>query len=222
MRIDSEIIWLVVSFVLTLLIFSSLLGDNPFFRFVSGLLIGVAAGYFTVVIIYQVLITRLVVPLMQGSTLALVPLFLSGLLLLKLSPRFSQLGSPAMALLVGVGAAVAVGGVALGTLFGQIKGALVFFAPGTETTGTMIFRIVEGVFFLVGTLTTLAYFHFGAREKRKQEPGRTRLVAISAAVGKIFIAITLGAVFAGVLTAAMTALIERSDFVITTLTGMLR
>ena len=221
MRINSEVIWLVISFILTLMVFSYLLGDNAFFRFASGLLIGVAAGYFTVVIIYQVLITRLVVPLMQGSTLTLVPLFLSGLLLLKLSPRLSQLGSPAMALLVGVGAAVAVGGTVLGTLFGQVKGALSFFDPIAGASGSMALRIVEGIIFLVGTLATLAYFHFGARERRKGE-GRRRLATISVVLGKVFIAITLGAVFAGVLTAAITALIERSDFIITTIMSMVR
>lgn len=222
MRIDSEVIWVGISFILTLLVFAYLLGDNPFFRFASGLLIGVAAGYFTVVIIYQVLITRLVVPLMQGSTLAFVPLFLSGLLLLKLSPRMSQFGSPAMALLVGVGAAVAVGGTVLGTLFGQIKGALSFFDPIAGVDGAAPLRIVEGLLFLIGTLATLAYFHFGARERRIQGEGRSRLSAITAVVGKVFIATTLGAVFAGVLTAAITALIERSDFILTTITGMLR
>lgn len=221
MRFDSEVIWLVVSFILTLMVFSYLLGDNPFFRFASGLLIGVAAGYFAVVIIYQVLITRLVVPLMQGSTLTLVPLFLSGLLLLKLSPRLSQLGSPALAILVGVGAAVAVGGTVLGTLFGQVKGALSFFDPIAGTSGSMPLRIVEGIIFLVGTLATLAYFHFGARERRKGE-GRSRFATISAVVGKVFIAITLGAVFAGVLTASITALIERSDFIIATIMSMVR
>ena len=56
MTFSTEIIWLVISFVLTLLVFSFLLGgDNPFFRFVSSLLIGMTAGYFTVVIIYQVI-----------------------------------------------------------------------------------------------------------------------------------------------------------------------
>jgi len=129
MRIDNEVIWVGISFLLTLLVFAYLLGDNPFFRFASTLLIGVSAGYLTVVIIYQVLITRLVVPLMAGSSLALVPLLLSGMLLMKLSPRFSPVGSPVMALLVGVWAAVAVGGTVLGTLFGQVKGALSFFDP---------------------------------------------------------------------------------------------
>lgn len=223
MRIDSEIIWLVISFILTLLVFSYLLGDNPFFRFVSALFIGVTAGYFSVVIIYQVVLTRLVVPVIQqGSMLSLVPLLLSGLLLMKLSPRLSRAGNPPMALLVGVGAAVAVGGAVLGTLFGQVRGALSFFGPALDTTSSPSLRIVEGTFFLIGTLATLAYFNFGAREMRKNDPKRNWLVAIFANLGKAFIAITLGAVFAGVLTAAITALVERSDFIIGTIMKLVR
>jgi preprotein translocase subunit SecF len=86
MHVDSELIWTIVSFLVTLMVFSYLFGDNPLFRFVSALFIGVTAGYFAVVIVYQVLIARLVVPVIQGSTLSLVPLLLSGLLLTKLLP----------------------------------------------------------------------------------------------------------------------------------------
>jgi len=222
MRIDSEIIWLVISFILTLLVFSYLLGDNPFFRIVSALFIGVTTGYFAVVIIYQVVLARLVVPVMQGSRLSLVPLLLSGLLLMKLSPRLSRAGNPPMALLVGVGAAVAIGGAVLGTLFGQVRGALSFFGSGLDSTSSPGLRIAEGAFFLIGTLATLAYFNFGAREKRKHNPKRNWLVAIFANLGKAFIAITLGSVFAGVLTAAITALVERSDFIISTLMNLVR
>jgi hypothetical protein len=214
---NGDVIWTLVSFFLTLLVFSYLLGDNPLFRFVSALFIGVTAGYFAVVIVYQVLITRLVVPVVQGSAMSLVPLFLSGLLLTKLSPRLTRVGNPSMALLVGVGAAVAVGGAVLGTLFGQVRGAISYFEMGGNSTGSPALRIVEGVFFLAGTLATLAYFNFGAREKRKREPGRSNLVAVFAIIGQVFIAITLGAIFAGVLTAAFTALIERLDFIISTL-----
>jgi hypothetical protein len=221
MRMDSELVWTIVSFFVTLMVFSYLFGDNPLFRFVSALFIGVTAGYFAVVIVYQVLIARLVVPVMQGSTLSLVPLLLSGLLLTKLSPRLTRLGGPPVALLVGVGAAVAIGGAVLGTLFGQVSGAIAFIDVSNSSPGSSFLRIAEGVFFLGGTLATLAYFNFGAREKRKREPGRSNLAAVFAFFGQLFIAVTLGAVFAGVLTATITALIERLDFIINTVIGFL-
>lgn len=221
MAVLSETTWMIISFVLTLLVFSFLLGDNPFFRFVSALLIGITAGYLLVVIIYQVVLARLVVPLLQSPRSAIVPLLLSALLLTKLSPRLARLGNLPMALLVGVGAAVAVGGAVLGTLFPQVKGALSFFASALIQPGSSAaMNIAEGVFFLVGTIATLLYFTQFSRRKPQSEAKPHWLAAIVSAIGKTFIAITLGAVFAGVLTAALTALVERTAF-ISSVVGML-
>lgn len=221
MALLSETTWMIISFVLTLLVFSFLLGDNPFFRFVSALLIGSTAGYLLVIIIYQVVLARLVVPLLQAHRAAIVPLLLSGLLLTKLSPRLARLGNLPMALLVGVGAAVAVGGAVLGTLFPQVKGALSFFGSTLAQPGTSsAMNIAEGVFFLVGTIATLLYFTHFSRRKTHHEAQPRLLARITSAIGKTFIAITLGAVFAGVLTAALTALVERTSFIASAI-GML-
>ena len=220
MNNPAELIWTLVSFILTLLVFSFLLGDNPVFRFISALFVGVSAGYFAVVLLYQVVLSRLVAPLLQGSLLALIPLLLSGVLLMKLSPRLARFGNIPMAIMVGVGAAVAVGGAVLGTLFGQIKGAIAIFGEQANTLGTSpVLLILEGVFFLVGTIATMAYFNFGAKEQKWLGPRRTVIGGIFAGIGKFFIAITLGAVFAGVLTAAVSALVERSDFILNTIVG---
>lgn len=64
---------------------------------------------------------------------------------------------------------------------------------------------------LLGTITSLVYFHFGAKAT-PDGPKRSRLVTILGAIGQVFIAITLGVLFAGVLAASMTALIERLNF----------
>lgn len=222
MTFNVEWIWTIVSFVLTLLVFSYLLGDNPFFRFVSAMFVGVTAGYFAVVILYQVILARLVAPLIDGSYAVFIPLLFSGMLLMKLSPRLSPIGTIPVAILVGVGAAVAIGGAVIGTLFGQIKGAISAFDPQLNASTPYSMVIIEGVFFLVGTLASFAYFNFTAREKKKVGPKRTWIVEIFAWIGKIFIATTLGAVFAGVLTAAVTALVERSDFILKTIMGFIQ
>jgi hypothetical protein len=216
MNINSELLWTIISFVLTLCIFSYLFGDNPLFRIATGLLIGVSAGYFTVVIIYQVLLPKLIVPLLQGTLTALIPLFLSGLLLTKLSPKLSRFGNLSMAYLVGVGAAIAIGGSLLGTLFTQIKGAINTFAPvAAAAPDQKWILILEGGFTLLGTIAALVYFNFGSTEKDGKPAKRSPLVRLFSGIGQFFIAITLGAVFAGVMTSTITALIERSSFLIT-------
>jgi hypothetical protein len=73
---------------------------------------------------------------------------------------------------------------------------------------------------LIGTSTTLAYFHFGTRPTPLGQQ-RSKLVSIMGWVGQIFIAITLGALFAGAFSAALVALIERANFIWTFLAKLL-
>ena len=220
MILTPELVWTILSFVLTLMVFSYLFGDNLVFRIVTAIFIGASAGYFFAVLFYQVIMTRLYAPISAGKFITLVPLCLSGLLLLKLSPRLSKFGNLPMAYLVGTGAAVTIGGAVMGTLIGQMKAAVLpFFSLSAATPISTIF---EMVIMLLGTIATLIYFNFGARKKGNQPPKRGWISSVLGWIGQIFIAITLGAVFAGVLTSAVTALIERLDFIVRTLTGFFK
>jgi hypothetical protein len=203
-----------ISFLLTLMVLSYLIGDNPVFRVAVYIFIGVSAGYAAAVAWNQVLYTKLIVPLLTGSLgerlLLLIPLALSILLLFKLSPRTARFGNPSMAFMVGVGAAVAIGGAIMGTIFTQTSAAMSGF--NLSSAGQhWLERLSEAVVMLVGTITTLVYFHFGAKATATG-PQRGPLVKVLAWVGQIFIAITFGVIFAGVFMAAMTALIERLTF----------
>jgi hypothetical protein len=208
---SADLIAGIVSFLLTLMILSYLIGDNPAFRVAVYLFVGVSAGYAAAVVCTQVLWPRLLVPLLGGGfserLLALVALILGVLLLMKISPRTARWGNPVIAYLVGVGAAVAVGGAVLGTLFPQTQASINVMDMSTAGNN-LLERLVFGFFMLVGTITTLAYFHFGAKST-SGGPQRSKLVTILGWVGQVFIAITLGVLFAGVLSASMTALIER-------------
>jgi hypothetical protein len=212
----SDLIWTVTGFILTLMIFSYLLGDNILFRIATYIFVGVAAGYVTTMLVYQVILPRLVWPIIAGSILqVLVPIVLSLLLVAKLFPRLSSLGNISMGYLVGVAAAVVVGGAVLGTLFGQGRATIDMFdlqAAATSSQGPVV-QFLGAAFILVGTLCTLAYFNFGAVAQPNQPPHRSPMVELLARIGQFFIAITLGALFAGIFAASITALIERLDFI---------
>ena len=60
-----EVLWLFISFVLTLLIFSYIFGDNPLFRLATYAFVGVSAGYLLVTILQQVLWPKLAAPLLK-------------------------------------------------------------------------------------------------------------------------------------------------------------
>jgi hypothetical protein len=218
----ADLIGAVVSFVLTVLIFSYIFGDNALFRVAIHVFIGVAAAYAAVVAVYNVVWPQLLMPLIFGSQserlFLLFPLILSGLLLLKLSSRFARFGNPAIAYLVGVGAATAIGGGVLGTLFPQASSSINLFDLGARRPDeSLIYVLAQASIVLVGTLTTLIYFHFGARSRQGSQTGsayqRGEWIEALGWVGQIFIAITFGALFAGVYTAALTALVDRMHFI---------
>lgn len=205
----------IIGFLLTLMVLSYLIGDNALFRFAIHLFVGVSAGYVAAVALFQVIWPYLLNPLATAPLLErgllIVPLVLSALLLMKISPRIGWLGGPAVGYLVGAGAAVAIGGAVLGTIFPQVLSAAEPFdiVGLTERGINPLQPLFNGVVMMVGTIGTLAYFHFGAHRKEDGSVKRSGMIELVAWFGKLFVALTLGVLFAGVYAAALSALIER-------------
>jgi hypothetical protein len=198
-----EIISAVVGFLLTLMIFSYLIGDNPLFRIAVYIFIGVSSGYAATVVVYYVLIPKLGNLLQVNDLyqfiLAVIPLSLGVSLVAKFFPRTSWIGNFAMALLVGVGAATAIGGALLGTLIPQFQAAIGAFDLRSAGGGTnMILKLVEGTVMFFGTVLTLASFHFSAGRAADGTPKRNSILEGLAWFGRIFIAITFGVLLHGV------------------------
>jgi len=225
--LNADLIWMIVSFVLTLMILSYIIGDNPLFRIATYIFVGAAAGYVAVIVIYQVIIPRLIFPLMSGDigqmAITVIPLVLAVLLFTKFIPRYSRLGNVSMAFLVGAGAAVMIGGAVIGTLFTQVAASINLFDPAAAVAnpGGIGMQLLQGIVIVGGTVSTLAYFHFGVKPRTNQPPQRGTIVQLLAVVGEFFIAVTLGALFSGVFAAALTALIERLGFLWTTISSFL-
>ncbi|MGE5071784.1 MAG: hypothetical protein ACM3MF_00005 [Anaerolineae bacterium] len=202
-----------LAFFLTLMVFSYLIGDNPLFRVAIYIFVGVSAGYVAVVAFWQVLVPDLFIPLFTGTplqrVLLLVPLLLAGLMLMKGWPSLARLGTPAVGLLAGVGAAVALGGAVNGTILPQVGATIDAFAPGRFTS---LEAPIDALIILGGVIVTLAYFHFSAGVTVDGSVRRFQAIDLLGYAGSVFIGITLGVVFAGVYSTALTALIERLHF----------
>ncbi|MBL8051019.1 MAG: hypothetical protein JNM46_07340, partial [Anaerolineales bacterium] len=132
-------------------------------------------------------------------------------ILMKISPRLSKIASITMAFLVGAGAAVIIAGALIGTIIPQVSATINFFDPQLAAARNISIGEVlgNGSIVLAGVVTSLAYFHFGARPQANGSTRRFVLIEFLAFVGRIFIGITLGVIFAGVYAAALTAFIER-------------
>lgn len=214
----SDWIGALFGFVLTLLVFSYLVGDNPLFRITLHLFIGVSAGFAATVVIYNVIFPRMFAPLIYGQgseqILALVPIILSGMLITKISPRFAFIGNLSMAYIVGVSAAAAIGGAVLGTLIPQTLASmnLLDVQASQAFDADLGLRLVNGIIILIGTLTTLAYFQFSSLSSITEKTQLQTWIEALGQIGQVFVAITFGFLFAGVFSAALTALIGRALF----------
>ncbi len=208
---------MLLGFFLTIAILSYLLlDDNLLFRLGAYVLVGVSAGYLMAVMMSSVLFDQYLSPLFYNFTLDKIPVLLIllvlGLLLLaRMDPRGSGMAFIPMAFLVGVGAAVVVGGSLTGTFLPQ---ALAAAEPSLLPAD--LWSMLENWCVLLGTLTTLAYFHFGAKPRGGADPTAPPVIGHVMQVGKVFLSLTLGALYAGALLSALSLLVERIYFLIQT------
>jgi uncharacterized membrane protein YjdF len=212
MGMDS--IGLLAGFVLTLMIFSYVLGDNILYRIAVYVLVGLSAGYVTIVTFESVLMPWFQQTVGSGNPLnigiGLLPVLLATFLLLKSSSRLGQLGNLALAFIIGIGAAVALVGAVVGTLI-----------PLTLSTGTG-FRgdLVNTFIIFVGVMSTLIYFQYSLA--RRTPGGRgVRLLPIQTIsfVGQGFIVVTLGALYGAAIITSLTIFSERIAFLLAQITG---
>lgn len=197
-----------LSFIFTVGILSYLFGDNPLYRLVLHVFIGVSVGYGVLVIIYQVLQPRLIAPLLSTNisliALTTIPLILFIFLAFKLSPRTAALGNISVAYLVGVGTAVAVGGAVTGTLVPQISGTWLSILPGGGRS------FLNNLIIVVGTISTLLYFQFWLRGRTATgEIQRAAVLHWVSQVGQFFLVVTLGVIYGGMILSGLAIFGER-------------
>ncbi len=214
----ADIILELISCILTIMVLSYLVGDNPLFRVAVFIFVGVSAGYVGAVALYQVILPKVIMPLVndpRANLLLLVPILLSLLLLAKIFPRISWLGSASMAFMVGVSAAVAIAGALIGTIVPQFLAAIAPFGMEDNTgVGSVLENLAEGSIMLLGTVTTLAYFHFGVKSSTAGGSGSPNpVMRVLGLIGQFFIAVTFGVLFTGAYAAAVSALIGRMYFI---------
>ena len=189
-----------IAAVLTVLIFSYLLGDNFLYRIAVHLLIGVAAGYTLIVAFEAVLLPWWRVSFANGllspnAAFGVLPLLIGVLLAFKLSPRWARFGNLGLAVVLGVGTGVA--------LWGAIVGTLLPLAQQTAHALTSD-HLLDGIIGVVGTVCTLLYFTYLGVRRPNGQIDSPLPIRILAKIGQGVIVITLGATFGLVLLSALT------------------
>ncbi len=201
----SDLIGVWTGAILTLLVFSYLLGDTPLFRIAQAIFVGVAVGYAATIAIQVVLIERLALPLLQnslGNWHLFIPLVLGLLLFAKLRAQWAPLGNLPIAFLFGVGSALAIGGALSGALLPQLGATVV---PLTT---------LDNLLLVVGTLGAFLSFRFVTLPQRPAG----RVIEAAARgwgyVGRWFVLVAFGAIFAATAVSRVSILINRVYFLL--------
>jgi hypothetical protein len=207
--LGSDFIWVWIAALLTIMVYSYLLGDNPLYRLAGHVFVGSSAAYAVVVVIHGVLRPLLLVPLTSGETgeklLAVIPLILGLLLWAKLKTSWAWLGNFSVAFLLGVGAALAIGGALFGSILPQIRATV----NAIDLSG-----LGNGLIIVVGTLSTLLYFHFTVGAEGNLSGIWASLIRAWAKFGRWFIMIVFGAIFSNMVMARISLLIGRVQFLL--------
>ena len=184
------------SLVLTLLVFSYLLADNFLYRITVHILIGTTAAYAAIIAVENVIIPWVELTVLSDNAdelisfrvLGIIPFLLGVSLLLKNVPRYAAIANLGLAVVIGVGTGVAVVGAVAGTI-----------VPMVRDTGNSFDQqnALSAVILTLGTIATLVYFQYLARRQVDGTITRSRPLLVLAGIGRVFLAITFGAIYAG-------------------------
>ncbi len=213
-----------LSFVLTLMVFSYVLGDLPLvghlYRTAVYIFVGMSAAFATIVAYESVILPYLQdIQNPETSWTALgnsadVAIFATALLfglllLLKPIASLSWLTNSALAVVIVVSAATAV----VGGLSGTLIPLVVATAAVPDGLATDFGALTNTLLVFVGVVTALFYFQWQARRDDDGAPVQSPVSRGIRNFGKIFIVTALGAIYATTMLTALTILAERIGFV---------
>jgi hypothetical protein len=206
----------VIAAVLTLMVFSYIFGDNFLFQLAAHIFVGVAVGY-AIIVVWNQVFARLG----PENVLTAAPaLLMCVLLIIRVRPSqpglVRTLGSFALAFVIGVGVALAIGGALFGTLMPQLLNtARISLNPAhyqSGPDGAGLVNWLNNIIILLGTIGTFFYFTFAVRAAGPLGGLREGVIRFWAGMGRLIIIFTLGALFANVVNARFALLISRIQF----------
>lgn len=183
-----------ITALLTLAIYTILVGDNPLYKFAEHLLLGLTIGYSLVITVKSILIPQAIAPLAEGSAVTIIPIVLGSVMFLRVHPKLAGWSQIPLALLIGAGAGAAIPAMMQARVLKQVSATV-------SGSGTL-----DGVIILLGVLVTIIYFVF----TRPHAGGWGR----AAVAGRYFMMIFFGATFAYTVMSRMALLIGRLEFLL--------
>jgi len=203
--------------LLTLMIFSFLYRDNPFYKFAEHLFVGVSAAYWMVIGIWTTLMPNLVARIWPSAVKDIVnmpedarpqyhfiiPAVFGILMLTRLVERVSWFSRWAMAFVIGYAAGTNFTRYLQSDFVGQIYNTMIPLVLKTNG-GISIGALVSSIVLLVGVISALIYFFFS-----KEHSGA---FGAASRLGIWFLMVAFGAAFGYTVMARISLLTGRMQY----------
>lgn len=206
-----EIIGTFIAAFLTLMMFSFLYKDNPFYKFGEHLYVGTSVGYFLCITVWDVMYPELYEPLIEdGKLMLIIPTILGILMLARFIRQISWLSRWSMAYFIGFFSGLGVPTVLMASIVRHVKSTMSSVVIRDEWTRVVWIdwgpSVIGQIIIVIGILTVLVYFYFSIEHKG--------VVGKVGRVGIYYIMIGFGAAFGYTVMARVSLLIGRVNFLL--------
>jgi hypothetical protein len=210
---------------LTLMIFSFLYKDNPFYKFAEHLFVGVSAAYWMTVAFWTTLIPNMIArlwPSHMGGVFPsavgterdwwyLIPMVLGIILLTRLVTRIAWLSRWAMAFVIGFAAGTNFTRYLQSDFVSQIQSTMVPIYEPAASTASAIGNVFSQIIVVGGVICAIIYFYFSKAHKGT--------FGKAARLGIWVLMAAFGASFGYTVMARISLLTGRMDYLIRWITG---
>jgi hypothetical protein len=208
----------------TLFIFSFLYADNALYKIAEACVVGVSAAYWMTVAFHEVIIPNVLGKLAPGwvqtwampgleaspKYIYIVPLILSVMLLMRLSPKGAWISRWPLAFIIGTTAGIRLIGFIHADFLSQIRNTIIPLWVNPDVAGVAsvdpIWDSLKNIILVIGVFAALVYFFFSIEH--------TGIVGRTAKVGIWFLMITFGAAFGYTVMGRIALLAIRIEFLV--------
>lgn len=195
-------IWVWIAAILTLAIYSFLYKDNIIYKIAEYLLVGVSIGYTTAITWHNVIIAKMVVPVVDYHRYyMIIPAIIGCLMFTRFFKKVSWLSKIPISFIIGAGAGIGLPLSFQTYVLEHTKDTIVIPWHGGNTM-----LLVDALLIFIGVVATLVYFFFSVKHKG--------VVGKIANVGIWYIMISFGATFGFTVMARMSLFIDRMQFLL--------
>lgn len=207
MNINEQTLWMTAAALLTLGTLSFLYKDNPFYKIAEHLVVGVSAGYFTMLLVVTSLWPKLVNPLKSGEWWYMIPGILGTMMYFRFSKKRSWISRYPIAVYIGIGTGLSLILEMQAKVVEQLN-ATIGIAGSLKAAGAsgalLTAPMLNNLIILVGVVCGLAYFFFSKEH--------TGVFGGAATVGIWALMVGFGASFGFTVMARISLFIQRVQF----------